>query len=119
MTTVESYVVIYSQHMWLCTCPAYETVHMRSFDIGLYMNSGQLSCSFSQTSGHWGTTTAAQEIFGKGSLVSLLSEFVNIVLVNTTQSYSSGSCETRPKLNIRLVFLNQRQVQRCVVVKNY
>lgn len=37
--TRESYEIIYSQHMWLCTSPAYNTVHMRSIiiDIRLYM----------------------------------------------------------------------------------
>lgn len=37
--------------MWLCTSPAYDTVHMRSIiiDIRLYMNSGHLSCPHSHT----------------------------------------------------------------------
>lgn len=39
--------------MWLCTSPAYDTVHMRSIiiiiDIRLYINSGHLSCSHSHT----------------------------------------------------------------------
>lgn len=39
--------IIYSQHTWLCTSPAYDTVHMRSFvvDIRLHKNGGHLSCS--------------------------------------------------------------------------
>lgn len=38
----KSYEIIYSQHMWLCTSPAYDTVHMRSIaiDIRLHKNSG-------------------------------------------------------------------------------
>lgn len=52
--TRQSYEIIYSQHMWLCTSPAYDTVHMRSIiiDIRLCMNGGHLSCSLSHTLSH-------------------------------------------------------------------
>lgn len=37
--------------MWLCTSPAYDTVHMRSIaiDIRLHKNSGYLCCSHTHT----------------------------------------------------------------------
>lgn len=37
--------------MWLCTSPAYDTVHMRSIaiEIRLHKNSGYLCCSYTHT----------------------------------------------------------------------
>lgn len=34
----KSYEIIYSQHMWLCTSPAYDTVHMRSIAIDIRLH---------------------------------------------------------------------------------
>lgn len=60
--TRESYEIIYSQHMWLCTSPAYDTVHMRSIiiDIRLYMNGGHLSCSHTLSLTHTLTHSVTQ-----------------------------------------------------------
>lgn len=106
--TRESYEIIYSQHMWLCTSPAYHTVHTRSIiiDIRLYINSGHLSCSHSLTrsqtddwSGRQGIKTARQSIAWLGYHIhSILTCFVcevdehslpscgNHVPVSTTKS---------------------------------
>lgn len=103
----ESYEIIYSQHMWLCTSPAYDTVHMRSIviNIRLYINSGHLSLSHSLTQSHRQTVRLSADqscspefprLCIASALFSLISKWMNSCF-KRQESYSPGSGTSRDK----------------------
>lgn len=105
--------------MWLCTCPAYDTVHMRSFNVRLYMNSGQLSCSFSHkrmisSIGDYNCSTRALGKISSREFTVWVCEHCPCKHHTELQTWLFWK-ETKTRHSFS--FLNQRQVQRCVVVK--